>query len=65
MSLVLQCVLSLLQAALFLFNTFKKVSKGANHVIERDLFHVYLNRLEVHFLWLHINKTKNNKFAHS
>ena len=23
----------------------------------QDLFHVYLNRFEFHFLWLHINKT--------
>ena len=27
----------------------------------RDLFNVYLNRFEFHFLWLHINKT--NKFC--
>ena len=27
----------------------------------RDLFHVYLNRFEFYFLWLHINKT--NKFC--
>ena len=27
----------------------------------RDLFHVYLNKFEFNFLWLHINKT--NKFS--
>ena len=30
-------------------------------MIIRDLFHVYLNRFEFHFLRLHINKT--NKFC--
>ena len=32
-----------------------------NHMYIRYLFHVYLNRLEFHFLQLHINKT--NKFC--
>ena len=27
----------------------------------RDLLHLYLNRCELHFLWMHINKT--NKFC--
>ena len=27
----------------------------------RDMFHIYLNRFEFHFLWLHIIKT--NKFG--
>ena len=28
------------------------------HLKIRDMFHVYLNRFEFHFLQLHINKTK-------
>ena len=50
----IQMPLFQLRVIFFLIGFYKK------HTI-RDLFHVYLNRFEFHFLWLHINKT--NKFC--
>ena len=41
--------------------TVKRIDVMVLCFVVRDLFHVYLNRFEFHFLRLHINKT--NKFC--